>query len=166
MTLRPRLCVLLLALFAGCGDRSSEAEPGAAESETVVPVPAPRDRAFVEGLRRARALPIDVSDGGGRVSWQRAPGEADHAVSGESRGYRLVYEAGRHGIAVGGSVLMELAPYWGWDTPQLGVPEAPGFTTLETNAAGVTLQPQALEPKTVRIRIGGRALAPGETLEL
>jgi hypothetical protein len=163
MTRLRNLALLTLgALLAACG---GEAEPPPVEPH--VPVsqrPADTGRDFVAGLRRARRLPEHASDRGGRVRLLDEPGEPGYATSDVPRRFRLVYEAGPEGIAVGGAVYLQLSPYWGWQAPQLRDVQGEGYTTITGSAPDLGLQSRAIEPKTVRVRITGRALAAGETI--
>jgi hypothetical protein len=73
----------------------------------------------------------------------------------------LTYEAGPLGIAEGGALFLQPSPFWGWDTPQTEMAEAPGATEVETDAGGVRLEPTALSG-LLAIHVRGRKLEPGE----
>lgn len=64
---------------------------------------------------------------------------------------RLVYEAGEHGVAVGGALTLIPSPFWGWSA---GVTEwvGPDGVDLEVRAGG----------GMTSARVAGRALAAGE----
>src|SRR5262245_48658822 len=60
------------------------------------------------------------SDGGGRAWLDGQEPARIHA--GERGRWTFVYEAGPHGIAPGGMVLLQVSPFWGWSTPQVEDP--------------------------------------------
>ena len=42
------------------------------------------------------------------------------------------YRAGPLGIAVGGALIFQVAPFWNWGNPQIQSDRHPGFTTFST----------------------------------
>ncbi|MHC5209997.1 MAG: CehA/McbA family metallohydrolase [Planctomycetota bacterium] len=147
------------------------------------PVRAPTDRAgWVAGsddtspptarTRVAGDLAADLaaerhaSDGGGRLSLDLPDGDDGRTQVGASRSWAFLYEAGPLGVAVGGTLDFQPPPFWGWSPPQRGSPDFPGYTTIETQATGVTLESVGLDAGALRIGIGGRALASGETIRI
>ena len=117
---------------------------------------------MAEALRSDAANLRHPSDGGGRA-WLA---ESEPAPAGQPGSWQLVYEAGEHGIAVGGSVLLQVSPFWRWSTPQVESRTAPGYTTIESDAEGVTLEGRTLDQQLLGIEIGGRALAAGEQIRI
>jgi len=111
---------------------------------------------------RARAR--HAADGGGRAWLEQAP--PGGARAGEAGRFVLVYEAGPLGIAVGGTLLLQVPPYWDWSTPQVEAEDAPGYTRVSTEAEGVTLAPETLDLGLLAIGVGGRALAAGERVRI
>lgn len=153
------LLLLPCALVAlSCGRGESPA-PGA----TVEP---PRREARPE---LARSLREDLdrqrhpADGGGRA-WLEPP-EAPASVSSPGR-WTIVYQAGELGVAEGGMIYLQVSPFWGWSTPQVDRPEAPGYTEVTTAAAGVALTPETLDQQLLGIAVGGRTLAAGERVRI
>lgn len=104
--------------------------------------------------------PRHSSDGGGRA-WLE---EATAVRAGDSGRWQLHYEAGPEGVAVGGMVFLQVSPFWGWGTPQVEVPEAPGYSRVTTSAEGVELSPRTLGPQLLAVTVGGRPLVAGERL--
>jgi hypothetical protein len=102
------------------------------------------------------------SDGGGRA-WLEDPREA---VAGQRGRWTVVYEAGPLGIAAGGRLFLQVSPFWGWSTPQVEAPEAPGYTTLSTEAEGVELRAWTADQQLLAVEIGGRELREGERVVL
>ena len=49
---------------------------------------------------------------------------------GSRQRFEIVYEAGPHGIAEGGTLFLLPSPFWGWDPPQLQVSVAAGYTEV------------------------------------
>lgn len=114
-------------------------------------------RSMAEDLVAVRA----PSDGGGAVTIIEGP----RAVTvGATAAWTFRYVAGPEGVAVGGAVVMLTPPFWGWSEAQVAGPEAPGFTTVVSEAAGVTLAVEALPQGMIRATVGGRRLDPGEAL--
>ncbi len=120
-----------------------------------------------EMLREDIAMPRSSADGGGRA-WLAETDVARLAggiVADSRQTFEIVYEAGPEGIAVGGALYFFPSPFWGWDVPQGQVPDAPGYTTFETDAEGVELSPLTL-PDMLLAVIQGRALAAGERIHI
>jgi hypothetical protein len=86
--------------------------------------------------------------------------------AGSRASWTFLYTAGPLGIADGGWVFLQVAPFWDWSTPQVIEPRAPGYTAVSTAASGVTLAAETVDRQLLGIQIGGRALAPGEEITL
>ena len=159
----PRLALALALLASGLGGGCGEAEDPAA---AIPPAPEPLTARpeLVAALRADLAAERHPGDGGGRA--RLASAEPARPRAGEGARFEFVFEAGAHGIAVGGEVQLQAPPFWGWSTPQVGDREAPGFSEVRTEAAGVTLTPRTLDEQLLGIEIGGRALAAGERVHI
>ncbi len=103
------------------------------------------------------------ADGGGRALLD--PGSPSEARAGERIRLSLTYEAGPFGIAEGGALFLQPSPFWGWDSPQTEMAEAPGGTEVTTDAEGVRLEPTSLEG-LLAIHVRGRKLEPGEKVHI
>jgi hypothetical protein len=103
------------------------------------------------------------ADGGGRAFLD--PGSPAAARAGERVRLSLTYEVGPLGIAEGGAVFLQPSPFWGWDSPQTEIPEAPGATEAATDARGVSLETTALGG-LLAIHVRGRKLEPGERVHV
>jgi hypothetical protein len=119
---------------------------------------------MVEMLRESQELAYDPSDGGGRA-WLEAAEPALPTASSPAR-FELIYEAGPLGIAKGGVIYLQVSPFWGWSTPQVANPDAPGYTALSTEAEGVVLDAETLDQQLLGIRVNGRGLEPGEQVRI
>ena len=117
---------------------------------------------LVESLRQDLAAGRHEADGGGRA-WLEEPMPARVATAGR---WTIVYQAGELGIAVGGMIYLQVSPFWGWSTPQVEQPSAPGFTEVASDAVGVALTPRTLDQQLLGITISGRALAAGEQVRI
>jgi hypothetical protein len=121
-------------------------------------------RALAEDL----TAPRHSSDGGGKA-WLTEPAAAGDArprvTSRESVRFRIVYDSGPEGIADGGALFLQPSPFWGWSPPQTRVNEAPGYTEIRSDAAGITFEPEDLG-EMVAFRVRGRALRAGEQVEI
>ena len=116
----------------------------------------------VESLQQDLELQRHAADGGGRAWLESAP-----AVSVSEAGrFPILYQAGKLGVAVGGMVYLQVSPFWGWSTPQVETPSAPGFTEVTTDAAGVRLVARTLDQQLLGIAVEGRALAAGEQIRI
>ena len=155
--------VVLIA--ASCRDGTVPREPAPAVSERAfedAPQRRPRHQ-LVESLRLDLDVARHPADGGGRA-WLE-PGAEPARVSAPGR-WTIHYRAGELGVAQGGMVYLQVSPFWGWSTPQVDRPEAPGFTEVTTEAEGVVLEPRTLDQQLLGIGITGRALAEGEGLRI
>ena len=150
--LRFRVVTVLLLLVAACAPAPEESLDGD------WPDRSPRFD-VVEELRADLLRPRSAADGGGTATVEALRGPA---VAGSPGSWRIVYTAGPAGVAVGGAVHLQVSPFWGWSTPQTERPEAPGYTTIETAAAGVELSAEALDQQLLAIGVGGRPLAEGQ----
>ncbi|MGH0036709.1 MAG: CehA/McbA family metallohydrolase [Myxococcota bacterium] len=164
---------LLALVCSGCPAPESEAPPevpdaAPAASEGLSPNARP-DIHDMLALDRAREP--DPSDGAGRAWLVRtlnlSADDPDAALEAGGRArFELAFEAGPDGIAVGGAVFLQTSPFWGWDTPQVEDRNAPGYTEVTTSAAGVSLSAATVDRNLLAVEIGGRALAPGERIDL
>ena len=118
----------LALVVAGCRDTPPTPESARTRSPNAQPD-------IVAALREDLVAERHPSDGGGRAWLETERGEARAGGPGT---WTLVYEAGPHGIAVGGMLLLQVSPFWGWSTPQVDAEDAPGYTTVSTDAEGVT----------------------------
>jgi hypothetical protein len=115
-------------------------------------------------LREGLAAPHHPSDGQGRAWLAQLEGDPDHATAGTPGRFSLVFEVGPEGVASGGSVHLQISPFWGWSTPQVEIPELPGYTTVEPSAPDIELEIETLDQQLLGLRVVGRALRPGEQL--
>lgn len=115
---------------------------------------------------RAAREPRHPSDGGGRA-WLDLPEGEDGAVHiGRPGRWVIVYEAGEAGVAEGGSIWLQVSPFWGWSSPQPDHAEAPGYTEVSTDAEGVELVPAQIAQQLMLVEVRGRALAAGERVRI
>jgi hypothetical protein len=147
-----------LVAIGGCGDDAPPATPAAGMPPTAQPQ-------LVAALREDLTAPRAPSDGGGRAWLDESEGEA-RAVAGRPGRWRLVYEAGPLGVAVGGAVFFQVPPFWGWSTPQVREPDGPGYTEVSIDADGASIAPATIDQGLLAITIGGRALREGERIRL
>ncbi|MCY3971929.1 MAG: DUF3604 domain-containing protein [Acidobacteria bacterium] len=147
-----RFAAALMLTVVACGPAPDEPTSGP------WPDRSPRHD-VVEELRADLLRPRSSADGGGTAAVEALRGPA---VAGSPGSWRIVYRAGPAGLAVGGTVHLQVSPFWGWSTPQAERPEALGYTTVETDAAGVELSAETLDQQLLAIAVGGRPLAAGE----
>jgi hypothetical protein len=62
--------------------------------------------------------------------------------------------------------MLQVSPFWRWSTPQTLDPDAPGYTSVSTEAEGITLTPSTLDAQLLGIEIGERPLAAGERIRI
>ncbi len=133
------------------------------ESPPPMPLPVARPE-LVESLREDVTLERHPSDGGGRAWIEDASPTPIRA--GERGRWHITYEAGDQGISVGGMIFLQVSPFWGWSTPQTLEPQRTGYTLVETDASGVTLEATTVDQQLLAIRIAGRRLEPGERVQI
>lgn len=151
------------ASAAGAVNEDGAAFEGVADGAVVADIARRRGRPeLMQSLRQAAAAPRHVGDGGGRA-WLAS---GDGVTAGAAGRWRIVYEAGPHGIAVGGRLFLQVSPFWGWSTPQVTDSRAPGFTEVSSRAAGVTLEAATVDQQLLAVTVGGRALRAGEQVVL
>jgi len=102
----------------------------------------------------------DPSDGEGNARLTSgSEGEA-----GRPGRWTIEYEAGSLGVAVGGSVQLQVSPFWGWSPPQTDDPARPGYTRVSTDAVETNLSFDYCGDGCLSVSIGSQALRPGEHL--
>lgn len=117
-------------------------------------------RDLVRMLRERAAATPHPGDGDGRA-WLESDANATAGTPGR---WTIVFEAGEHGVAEGGSVFLMTSPFWGWSTPQTVEPDAPGFTSVHTDAVGVRLETATVDAQLLAVTIAGRDLVAGERI--
>ena len=106
------------------------------------------------------------ADGGGRARLVRDADQAPFTTRASADRFRIVYEVGTLGIATGGSVQLQVSPFWGWSTPQVSDPDAPGFTEIRAVPADIALRARTLDEQLLGIEVTGRALEAGDRIEI
>jgi hypothetical protein len=145
----PNRAFLATLLLSGCAEEPSRSQDAKIETH----------QSLVEDLKASR----HPADGGGRAFLD--PESPKVVRAGEPIRVALTYEAGPLGIAEGGALFLQPSPFWGWDSPQTDMAEAPGATEVTTDAAGVTLDPIPLGG-LLAIHVRGRKLEPGERVHI
>jgi hypothetical protein len=164
-------CALWLALAAcGAGDEGGEAAEadaaGGAGSPALAAAYSDARPDVLAMLRADRDAPRHPADGGGRAWLEAGPEGPPRAVAGQPGRFPLVYEVGPLGIAQGGSIHLQVSPFWGWSTPQTESPEAPGYTLVVPGADDIDLEIEALDQQLLGMRVRGRALRAGERIRI
>src|SRR4030095_14673801 len=77
-----------------------------------------------------------------------------------------VDDAGPLGIATGGSVQLQISPFWGWSTPQVADRGAPGFTEIRAEPPDIEFRVKTLDEQLLGIEITRRPLVSGDRLEI
>lgn len=153
------LVILALWPLISCS-RQIQEEPDSVRGDEVSPSARPE---VLAALRRDQEAIRHPSDGGGEARFQGVPRPAKASTTGR---WSFVYRAGPEGIQENGWLFFQAPPFWGWSTPQVQVPEGPGYTELTTSAAGVDLEPATIDQQLLAIQIRGRALIEGEEITL
>jgi hypothetical protein len=144
--------------------REQLSAPADLEGEEAFPPGAMPD--LVAGLRESLAIEPHPSDGGGRAWLEQTPGDPDFAIAGEPGRFRLVYEVGPEGIAVGGMIYFQVSPFWYWSTPQVEDPELEGYTKLTASDDDIQLDAATLDQQLLGLRVSGRALRAGDQIRI
>lgn len=150
------------------------APPFSAARSGETPVPLAETRSPDARVSTHRMLEADLqtefdpADGGGEVELVRAEplGGPGPLVAGQPARIELRYTAGPLGVAEGGTIFLQPSPFWDWSSPQTEWPDAPGYTEITTQAAGVELVRGPPLEGMVAVTIAGRALAAGEQLAI
>lgn len=143
------------------GDRPLEAHPPAASSRHVA---VRETRAeIVEALRADLEAPRSPADGAGRA-WIEWPEDGESTLQASSLGQWIVhFEAGPLGVDEGGTVFLQVSPFWGWSTPQAESPTAPGYTEVRA-PDGVELDVQTLDQQLLGATLRSGRLDAGDRL--
>ncbi len=159
-------CALLAALLLSCHDQASDAPSSWITDAELDAGPATARWDMVANLREDLAMERHPADGGGRA-WLQS---GDSVQAGRQGRWVLVYEAGPLGVAEGGAVLLQVSPFWGWSTPQLGHADLPGYTEVQAvdlpQDDPLKLQAATMGDQLLGISIAGRALAEGERIRI
>jgi hypothetical protein len=170
-----RLATALLAATSLPGCERAEPHPA---STPAVPTPArsaaPSERAgpptarwdVLDLLRAGAAAKRHPADGGGRAWLVRDPDQPAFTTRASPDRFRIRFEVGPLGIATGGSVQLQVSPFWGWSTPQVSDPEAPGFTEVRAEPADIALRARTLDEQLLGIEVTGRPLVAGDRIEI
>lgn len=159
--------LIAVLCVAGCGQDPEPID----EIPRTAPLPEEKQRPaagaharpeLVEALRSDLANERHPSDGGGKATVSGPPS----VEAGGLGRWTIHYEAGEHGVAVGGQVFLQVSPFWEWSTPQTIDPDGRGYTTVESDAEGVHLEARTLDEQLLGVEISGRALAPGESIRI
>jgi hypothetical protein len=148
MTMGPNRAIFLLLFLGGCQEASRSRD---AKLDT--------HQSLVDDLKATR----HPADGGGRAYLD--PESPAVARAGGRVRLSLTYEAGPRGIAEGGALFLQPSPFWGWDSPQTEIRDAPGATEVATEAQGVSLETTALDG-LLAIQVRGRKLEPRERVHV
>jgi hypothetical protein len=144
---------------AGAGAESTDAADP--------PVGSPNAQPELEAMLREDAMaPRHASDGGGRAWLDPVDGAPPVARAGQPGRFPLAYEAGPEGIAEGGTLFLQIPPYWGWSTPQVEAPDALGFTRVSTEVEGLELRAATVAEGLLAVELVGRGLQEGGRIAL
>jgi hypothetical protein len=162
--------VLLAAALPGCDraapDPTPDAPPPRSVEKRSQPGPATARWDVVETMRAGARTVRHPADGGGSARLVRDRDQAPFTTRASSDRFRIVYEVGPHGIATGGSVQLQVSPFWGWSTPQVTEPDAPGFTEITAVPADIAVRARTLDQQLLGIEVTGRPLVAGDRLEI
>jgi hypothetical protein len=153
-----------IVLTAGCGNAGLDDE-GAPQRPRLSGSPNAR-RGVVEMLRQDHQAERHPADGGGTAWIASSVPESGPVTAGTSGRWSFVYRAGPLGVAEGGTIFLQVPPFWGWSAPQLSFPDFPGFVTVSTDAEGVRLAPSVPDQNLLAVRITGRQLREGEQVRI
>jgi hypothetical protein len=78
--------------------------------------------------------------------------------------WRVRYVASSSGIEIGGGVVVQISPYWGWTAPQTEDPLAPGFTTATTSARRARLAVSTTSLHAIVVTVLEAPLVAGDTV--
>jgi len=162
---RPLLLMLAALAFGGCSGGTNEGAGPSAAVADIRPGPPGAQWDLVEMLRESAALEPHASDGGGRA-WLDQGDDPVRATAGMPGRFSIVYEVGPLGIATDGVIFFQVSPFWDWSTPQVEIPEAPGYTTLEASSGDIEFTAETLDQQLLAIQITGRPLVAGDHIRI
>jgi hypothetical protein len=114
------------------------------------------------GRTSTTELKASPADGQGRVVLEQAG-----PVEVGSRGsWTFRYRPAATGIAIGGGIVLQISPFWGWSEPQTADPAEPGFVRAECSDPRVRLEADFGAPHWVSFRVRGAALKPPAEVRL
>ncbi len=119
---------------------------------------------LVESVSALRTAPVLKNELGTEVKTD--PGidagpKLEAITAGTSGRFTIAYEVGPLGIATGGGIFLQVSPFWGWSTPQVEDPHAPGYTEIEVSG-DMELSAVTLDQQLLALEVTGRALEAGE----
>jgi hypothetical protein len=165
---RALAAVLGIAWLCACG--SGDETPATRSAAGVeAAAPAPREGPptakweTVDAMRESMAAHNGPADGGGRA-WLVRDGQPPYAVSATPDRFTLVYEAGPLGVAKGGTVFLQVSPFWDWSTPQVLEPDRRGYTEVRASDPAIEFDAQTLDQQLLGVEITGRPLVKGDRL--
>ncbi|HJM39929.1 MAG TPA: CehA/McbA family metallohydrolase [Planctomycetota bacterium] len=108
---------------------------------------------ILEAMRADIAAERHESDGGGRAWLEESQSDME-VVAGGVGNWKLIYEAGEHGIPEGGMLFFQLSPFWGWSTPRFAQEAAtrPGSTQITVHSEGVGWEAETIDQQLMVIR--------------
>lgn len=160
---RIAVLALCLALLCACGRDRVRQPPSDDAPEPGETSPRPRPE-LLESLSEDLRTERHPTDGGGRAWIDPDRSSPPPVVAGSRAHFTVVYEAGPLGVPAGGMVILQPSSFWGWSSPHQLDPGLPGYTEVDSEAAGIELEIESLGSHLFGARIAGRALAPGERL--
>jgi hypothetical protein len=121
------------------------------------PLPPHARAELVAEFREAQGLRFSPEDGQGRASVE----PAGPVPAGSLGAWTVRFTAGPAGIRPGGSLVLQVSPFWGWSDPQPFDPAAPGFTRVETDAPGTRLVADSCGEGCLRVGVEEAPLPGG-----
>ena len=158
----------LCALLCACGGEEKPAPtPAPASAQpSAHPDGPPRARwDTVDAIRESLAAHNGPADGGGRA-WLERDGQPPYTLNATPDRFNLVYEAGPLGVATGGTVFLQISPFWDWSTPQVEAPDQRGYTTVTASDPAIQFRAETLDQQLLGIEITGRPLVQGDRLTI
>jgi hypothetical protein len=168
--IRLATALLTAAAISSCNRAERAATPEAPPGESAArePRPGPPTARWdvLDVLRAGAAAVRHPADGGGRAQLVRDPGQPAFTTRASADRFRIRYEVGPLGIATGGSVQLQVSPFWGWSTPQVSDPDAPGFTEIRATPSDIAVRATTLDEQLLGLEVTGRPLVAGDRLEI
>ncbi|MDA8019418.1 MAG: DUF3604 domain-containing protein [Thermoanaerobaculia bacterium] len=118
---------------------------------------------IVDALRADLQAERHPADGGGRAWIEPTQNRGEIVQASDLARWTVHFEAGRHGVAQGGTVFLQISPFWGWSTPQAESPAAPGYTEVR-GPEGVELDVRTLDQQLLGVTLRSGRLDEGDRL--
>ena len=80
--------------------------------------------------------------------------------------WTISYIADSTGIVLGGGIVFQVSPFWGWSSPQVADPDQPGYTSVRSSNPEVRFELQGSDMDYIIARLSAGELSAGDTVQI